>query len=89
MLLHAHLLTKEEIEYLLRMPLESDESNKFHDKLWFEWQKHNGMFKKRLPGRWDLLVWFAQQERIMEVDEMMAAIRRFGDEETFEMLKVA
>lgn len=39
-------------------------------------------------GRWNVLVWFAQQERIMEVDEMIAAIRRFGDEETFQMLKV-
>ena len=40
-------------------------------------------------GRWYPLVWFCQQERILEVDEIITAIRNFGDEEIYITIKTA
>lgn len=86
MLIKEYMLTPREVQYLIDMPCESEEAKHFSSKLRVNWEKKKNLDKWH--GRWHPLVWFCQFERIMEVDEMMAAIRRFGDEETFEMLKI-
>jgi hypothetical protein len=81
MQLRQRLLTEDEVEYLLKMPIQSDEGARFTARLITELKK----FPPKKPGRWDLLTGFSAREEILSSEEMVHALE---DDECGQLLHV-
>jgi hypothetical protein len=73
----AHL-SLDELDALIRFHPDTDAGRDLRGRIITEWfiRKYPAA-KKKPRARWDLLVWFTQTERIMEPDELAAALGRY------------
>ena len=76
MLLTLESLSLDELEHLFAVHATSVEGVRLHERVACEVFLRKYPWTKGQRGRWDLLTWFARQERIMSLDEMRAALDR-------------
>jgi hypothetical protein len=74
-------LSLDELDALICFRPDTDAGRDLRGRIITEWfiRKYPAA-KKKPRARWDLLVWFTQQERIMSRDELGAALRRIRAE---------
>lgn len=69
-------LSAPELLCIFRLPGDTDELFELRRKAFHEWYRR---LDAKLPtGRWHMLVWFAQGERIMSHDELDEALAGYG-----------
>jgi hypothetical protein len=74
-------MTDDELRHLCGAPLTSPEGNRLLVKAAVELGRRRGIrptSRANKWGRWELLTWFTQTERIMQPDELQAALERLA-----------
>jgi hypothetical protein len=67
----------EELFDLAMLPVTSESGRRLCSLALDEWAQRWAQRPRRRRGRWDLLVWFTQQERIMTSDELDEALAHY------------
>jgi hypothetical protein len=80
-LVRLDAFTEDELRRLVFGPAASDEACRLRGLACVEWFRRGGWSRRREGrGRWPLLVWFTQRERIMSVDELAESLARYRSE---------